>query len=879
MIFGRRTLAGRVRRRAARLWTALVLGSSPASVEAQFFSAPEVSVETGVGIGGDVVNATITNVQGMPLSQVVQLVAALSGGDEAAQAEALTLLRAKMPATGGAQAEAVAALLRVLGEADVPPDALVARFEQIARRYVAMLERLEALTPVDAEAAARVAEARAAMAASEFARADALLTEAEEIELAAAEEAERLAQEALAAAEARRAAAAQARAERGRLAELRLDYRAARDHYLEAARLAPAPDDREHLRLAVVALLTLAQDRGDDAAAQEARSLTETRYLPAFDPVEEPVEHVYGLHLLASAMGLVASRRTGDEGLLEAAATFRKALALLPPDQGARERSLLSSGLAYSLIELATRRRDLALMREAAELSGDAVDAAETFGDEEDLVDARRNHAAALMLVAQEAKDAAMAQGALEALEDAVAPHDRAAQPVQWALALSNLGAGRMLLGKQLGDREMIVAGMKDIRTALSVQTIETAPLDRAMSLSNLGLALTELGIMDQQAAPLEEAVLTLRRSLEIYTVDRAPLRHAKVQDELGDALRMLGNGLRDPERLEEAGEAFEAAGKVLSSGVDPKGEADALRNYGEVQHDIGELRAAAARSEDARDAAFENRRKAAEALKAAAAIYRRIGREVDALETEFRLGRAVFAGGRGDAEALETAAVRFEAVADGAETAGLEGLRADALMDLGNARLARGGLVSGEAEHLSAADAFRDAGTIAAAAGKDLFRSRAAQRLAMALLELDIRRGGDAALLWEAAEAAERAQAGYAELDLRKGWAEAGNTLGVALLRLGALSGEGGAALYAQAVAVLDEVALDVSRAIEPVLWADTRYNLGSVTARLAQSEGDLERWDQARRRFQEARDAYLEGGRPDLAATAERALARLGR
>ena len=212
------------------LWriVALALGAGlfAGSVEAQIFGPGATADSGGVAITGDVTGSTITI--GLSNDELIRLVSGLTSPDPAVQAEALALLRARVPEGAAIQVEAVETLLRVLGESEVPEDQLVPRFEEIARRHVEMLDRLRALEPQDPETARLVEAARAAIAAGRFEEADALLLQAEDAELAAARQAQALVEQAQAAANARLTTAAATRAERGELARQQLDYSARR---------------------------------------------------------------------------------------------------------------------------------------------------------------------------------------------------------------------------------------------------------------------------------------------------------------------------------------------------------------------------------------------------------------------------------------------------------------------------------------------------------------------------------------------------------------------------------------------------------------------------------------------------------------------------
>ena len=246
---------------------ALVLGVGllAGSVEAQIFGPGATAESGGVAITGDVTGSAITI--GLSNNELIRLVSGLTSPDPAAQAEALALLRARVPEGAAIQVEAVATLLRVLGESQVPQDRLVPRFEEIARRHVEMLERLRSLEAQDPETARLIEAARAAIAEGRFAEADALLVRAEDAELAGARQAQALAEEAQAAANTRLTTAAATRAERGELARRELDYLGASAHFAEAAEIAPDPEGVWVYQVSrALALYDQGSEFGDNAA-------------------------------------------------------------------------------------------------------------------------------------------------------------------------------------------------------------------------------------------------------------------------------------------------------------------------------------------------------------------------------------------------------------------------------------------------------------------------------------------------------------------------------------------------------------------------------------------------------------------------------------
>ena len=143
----------------------------------------------------------------------------------------------------GVRKPAVESFLRILGEAQVPVEALNEKLAEIAQRHMDMLERWSVLEEEDDPAIReRTDVAKAAIDAGDYDRADELLAEAEELDLVAARQAQELEVQARAAANRRFLAAAAKRAKRGELRLTRLDYPGAAGHFKAAAELVPAEE-------------------------------------------------------------------------------------------------------------------------------------------------------------------------------------------------------------------------------------------------------------------------------------------------------------------------------------------------------------------------------------------------------------------------------------------------------------------------------------------------------------------------------------------------------------------------------------------------------------------------------------------------------------
>jgi len=143
----------------------------------------------------------------------------------------------------GVRRPAVENFLRILGEAQVPIETLNEKLAEIAQRHLDMLERWSVLEEEDDPAIRqRTDAAKAAIDTGDYDRADSLLAEAEELDLAAARQARELEAQARAAANRRFLSAAAKRAERGELRLSRLDYLGAARHFKVAAELVPGEE-------------------------------------------------------------------------------------------------------------------------------------------------------------------------------------------------------------------------------------------------------------------------------------------------------------------------------------------------------------------------------------------------------------------------------------------------------------------------------------------------------------------------------------------------------------------------------------------------------------------------------------------------------------
>ena len=133
---------------------------------------------------------------------------------------------------------ALASFFKVLEKQKVAPEDLDSTLREFAKRYKQLEEDLKRYTSDDPEVAALREQARAALEAGEFDRAEQLLNDASAKDLAAAERLESVAKQ-------RRLSAAQSKANNGDLKRTQFAYREAAGYFRQAAALVPAEAEEQ----------------------------------------------------------------------------------------------------------------------------------------------------------------------------------------------------------------------------------------------------------------------------------------------------------------------------------------------------------------------------------------------------------------------------------------------------------------------------------------------------------------------------------------------------------------------------------------------------------------------------------------------------------
>jgi len=172
----------------------------------------------------------------------------------------------------GVTEEALHTFFDILEQENVPAEQWLVCLGKIAERHKQALKRLAALETEDPQARALASQARGAIEANDYGRAESLLDRAKQRELAGIRGAKKLRREAQTTVERRRISAAALEAEQAEVLLIQLRYRQAAERFA-AAELIPAskPEQRlDYRERRADALYRQGNEQGDNAALRQS---------------------------------------------------------------------------------------------------------------------------------------------------------------------------------------------------------------------------------------------------------------------------------------------------------------------------------------------------------------------------------------------------------------------------------------------------------------------------------------------------------------------------------------------------------------------------------------------------------------------------------
>ena len=348
------------------------------------------------------------------------------------------------------------AVLRRLGELDVPPEEIPAKLDAAATRLLELEKTLA--QPIQGDAAAQAARdaARRLIDLGDFDAAAAKLRQGRQDARKRREDSQRI--------------EATMAAEEAGLAEVALRYRDAAALYAEAAELVPFDAGASwRYRLAHGIVLTdLGQEFGNNAALREAISVYEQAL--ALAPRDRvPLDWAATQNNLGIALRSLGERK-GDTSLLEDAVTaYRAALEERTRERVPLEWATTQTNLGNALRHLSKHKRDTSLLAKAA-----------------------------------------------TAYRAALEERTRERVPLDWATTQNNLGVALRSLGERKGDTSLLEEAVIAYRAALEEYTRDRVPRDWAYSQHSLGNCLAELANLSATPeAHLAAAITHMQNAVE----------------------------------------------------------------------------------------------------------------------------------------------------------------------------------------------------------------------------------------------------------------------------------------------------------------------------------------------------------------------------
>jgi hypothetical protein len=280
--------------------------------------------QCGVAAGRDASHNTVTCNFGLTPEQLRKVTEGAVAGATSALTKEIVNISKRL----GVTEDAAKTLLRIAGEQDVPDERLAETLTKIASDYKRLQEQVTALSPENPVATKLVEQAKPEIDAGHFERADDLLREAEQAELAAADQAEKLANQATAARDARKLGAASVKAARADVELTQRHYREAAELFAQAAEYVPSTKSKErngYLQREADAFYRLGDERAENAALLRAIELYRG-LLSETSRERVPLDWAMTQNNLGTALAWLGERESDRALLGEAVAAYRAAL-------------------------------------------------------------------------------------------------------------------------------------------------------------------------------------------------------------------------------------------------------------------------------------------------------------------------------------------------------------------------------------------------------------------------------------------------------------------------------------------------------------------------------------------------------------------------
>jgi len=439
--------------------------------------------------------------------------------------------------------------LLIIGETDVPSEALGTKLVEIARQLKVPSPLAITELPHDQKFESLISDAEQAFQAGELAKADRLLADAEREQ---AEAAERSAVN-----------AANTCARRGQIALVRLRYLEAANHFATAhSKLVPGSVN-EGLRLGYLyeeaAALYYEGYRSDNAALMTALERIGQLLGTGTGNLTDHLRSQS--HILRGAILNQLGQRKNDTSLLvQGIAATRAALLGINRERQPLEWATVQNNIGTALHALGDRETGTARLLEAVNAYRASLNVKSRHPDKLGWSRTRNNLGGALGLLGERERSKPRLREAINVLQRALKECSQDDDPLQWASLQNSLGCALRSLGAMLNGTTKLKQAIVALNKALQERTQVRVPLQWATTMNNLGNALQTLGAREADKALIEESIAAYNAALEERTRERVPVLWAETKNNLGFALRVLARHETGIESVEKSISAYREA-------------------------------------------------------------------------------------------------------------------------------------------------------------------------------------------------------------------------------------------------------------------------------------------------------------------------------
>lgn len=542
-------------------------------IDAQVADAQISADRSSVAISGSVVNSQV--IIGITQEKVDSLVKGATESLTQRTEEQRALIKLLTERLNVNESQ-ISAALKILGEANVPPERLPSKLIDIAQQFKIMREAAAAEPGDSATIANLKNEAKRKIEAGELVAADESLA--------------RLVDEQRRARDLASGNIAVTQAQRGDIALTRLQYARAATFFEAAAELvrsSTALQDKygTFIEKEADALYRQGEELGEDKSLRRSVELRRNLLSTLVG-----VERAKVAHHLGIALSLLGERHGGAEAIVlleEGIRFYQESLTIQERPPRSTDWAATQSNLGNALLELGTRKNSKSMIDSAMKAFQAALEARSGSRSLEWAI-SQQNLGNALIAYHQIAPGSSRLDEAVKIYKEAIGAVEKDEAPMIWQAIQNNIGIASHELWRKERRKEWLLDAGAAFREALTVIERSRFRIDWSIAQYNLANTLLDLSDVEKDDETLTQAIGAYRAALEELTQERAGLYWVQAQNNLGNALVRYGTRRSDIQALRSAANAYQATMNEWTRDKSPRNWARNQSRVGDVLITIG---------------------------------------------------------------------------------------------------------------------------------------------------------------------------------------------------------------------------------------------------------------------------------------------------